>query len=138
MRLFNASCCCCVRSYSCAEPSSTAPLPQWTVRADCHFSIWGSDLSCATHRNSHSAPLCIVQLQKFSRVCNEVLRRIAAQQSDTESLKLSAALLEQNPECYTVWNYRRKSLQSTLQVCIYVCVRACVRVCVCLAPEAFA
>ena len=57
-----------------------------------------------------------MQLQKFSRVCNEVLRRVAAQQTDDESLKLSAALLEQNPECYTVWNYRRTALQDVLQV----------------------
>lgn len=58
-----------------------------------------------------------VQLDKFSRVCNEVLRRIAAQQEDEETLKLTAALLEQNPECYTVWNYRRRVLQAILQVC---------------------
>ena len=58
----------------------------------------------------------LLQLQKFSRVCNEVLQRVAAQQDDEESLKLSAALLEQNPECYTVWNYRRRAMQPVLQV----------------------
>lgn len=60
----------------------------------------------------HAAKL---RLDKFSRVCNEVLRRIAAQQEDEETLKLTAALLEQNPECYTVWNYRRRVLQAILQ-----------------------
>lgn len=31
-------------------------------------------------------------------------------------MKLAAKLLEQNPELYTVWNYRREALQDKLQV----------------------
>lgn len=31
-------------------------------------------------------------------------------------MTLAAKLLEQNPEVYTVWNYRREALQDTLQV----------------------
>ncbi|KAK9807311.1 hypothetical protein WJX73_000196 [Symbiochloris irregularis] len=56
-----------------------------------------------------------VRLQKLSRVCNEVLKRVAEDRVDEESLKLAAALLEQNPECYSVWNYRRRAFQAVLQ-----------------------
>jgi len=44
------------------------------------------------------------------------LLRRTAKQYDEESLKLVAKLLEQNPELYTVWNYRREALQDKLQV----------------------
>ena len=51
-----------------------------------------------------------MQLDKFARVCNEVLQRIERHQSDAATLALSAALLEQNPECYTIWTFRRTVL----------------------------
>jgi geranylgeranyl transferase type-2 subunit alpha len=45
-----------------------------------------------------------------------VLARRAARQHDAESLGLAAKLLEQNPEVYTVWNFRREALESILKV----------------------
>lgn len=62
---------------------------------------------------------CILlwQLALFSRLTYEVLARRAAKQYDAESMTLAAKLLEQNPEVYTVWNYRREALQDTLQAC---------------------
>ena len=51
-----------------------------------------------------------MQLDKFARVTNEVLQRIADGKRDAATLALSAALLEQNPECYTVWSFRREAL----------------------------
>ncbi|KAK9917835.1 hypothetical protein WJX75_008732 [Coccomyxa subellipsoidea] len=55
------------------------------------------------------------RLALFSRLSNEVLSRRAARRYDPESMTLSAKLLEQNPEVYTVWNYRREALKDTLQ-----------------------
>ncbi|CAL8463367.1 g2901 [Coccomyxa elongata] len=55
------------------------------------------------------------RLALFSRLCNEVLARRAARRYDPEPMILAAKLLEQNPEVYTVWNYRREALQDTLQ-----------------------
>ena len=57
-----------------------------------------------------------VQLALFSRLCIEVLARRAAQRYDEESLALASALLEQNPEVYTAWNFRREALQQALKV----------------------
>ena len=57
-----------------------------------------------------------VQLALLSRLCNEVLARRAAQRYDEESLALASALLEQNPEVYTAWNFRREALQQALKV----------------------
>ena len=51
-----------------------------------------------------------MQLDKFARVTNEVLQRIADGKHDAATMALSAALLEQNPECYTVWGHRREVL----------------------------
>ena len=80
----------------------------------------------------YSAPHCFVgegctylhslftwgmQLALFSRLCNEVLSRRALKRYDAESLALAAALLEQNPEVYTAWNFRREALQTALEVC---------------------
>ena len=57
-----------------------------------------------------------MQLALFSRLCNEVLERRAAKRYDAESMMLAAKLLEQNPEVYTVWNYRREGLAEILKV----------------------
>lgn len=67
-----------------------------------------------------------VQIALYSRLATEVLNRRATKQYDQESLKLAGKLLEQNPELYTIWNYRREALQSKLQVCqtSTVCVAA--------------
>ncbi|KAK9815813.1 hypothetical protein WJX72_010090 [[Myrmecia] bisecta] len=51
----------------------------------------------------------------YSQLTGEVLRRRLARQYDAESLHLAAKLLEQNPEVYTVWNYRREALTPVLQ-----------------------
>ncbi len=59
-----------------------------------------------------------MQIALFSRLTTEVLNRRAAKQYDEESLKLAGKLLEQNPEMYTVWNYRREALQGKLQASI--------------------
>ena len=60
--------------------------------------------------------LCVaLQLALFSRLCNEVLARRAAGRRDAESLTLAARLLEQNPEVYTAWNYRREALEATFK-----------------------
>ena len=75
-----------------------------------------------------------MQLALFSRLCNEVLSRRAAKRYDGESLALAAALLEQNPEVYTAWNFRREALQTALEVCSLLpscclvgCVKSCLR-----------
>lgn len=60
--------------------------------------------------------LFALQLALFSRLCNEVLARRTARRYDAESLTLAARLLEQNPEVYTVWNYRREALEATFKV----------------------
>ena len=57
-----------------------------------------------------------MQLALFSRLCNEVLERRAAKRYDAESMMLAAKLLEQNPEVYTVWNYRREGLAEIFKV----------------------
>ena len=43
-----------------------------------------------------------------------VMARRAARQYDEESLGLTGKLLENNPECYTAWNYRRELLGALL------------------------
>ncbi|KAK9839427.1 hypothetical protein WJX81_001433 [Elliptochloris bilobata] len=55
------------------------------------------------------------RLALFSRLCNEVLARRAAKRYDEKSLALAGALLEQNPEVYTAWNFRREALQLALK-----------------------
>ena len=50
-----------------------------------------------------------VQYRSLSAV---VMARRAAKQYDAESLALTSKLLEVNPECYTVWNYRRELLNN--------------------------
>ena len=64
---------------------------------------------------------CTVQLALFSRLCNEVLARRAAKRYEEESLALASALLEQNPEVYTAWNFRREALQQALEVELAFC-----------------
>ena len=66
--------------------------------------------------SSSDCHLPVTQLALFSRLCNEVLERRAAKKYDTESMMLAAKLLEQNPEVYTVWNYRREALGGVLKV----------------------
>ena len=61
-----------------------------------------------------------MQLALFSTLCNEVLRRRAAKMYNPESLALAATLLEQNPEMYTVWNYRREAIGRRLQVGLFL------------------
>ena len=63
-------------------------------------------------------PVLLAQLALFSRLCNVVLERRAAKRYDAESITLAAKLLEQNPEVYTVWNYRREALAGTFKVTI--------------------
>lgn len=65
-----------------------------------------------------------MQIALYSRLATEVLNRRAAKQYDQESLKLAGKLLEQNPELYSIWNYRREALQSKLQVCLKSAVYA--------------
>ena len=45
-----------------------------------------------------------------------MLRRIKRHQDDAATMALSAALLEQNPECYTVWTFRRRVLSEQMLV----------------------
>ena len=52
----------------------------------------------------HIVPL---QAALYGKLAAEVLGRHAAGRHDEQSLKLSARLLELNPEVYTVWNYRK-------------------------------
>ena len=66
-----------------------------------------------------------MQLEKFARVCNEVLQRIDRHQSDATTMALSAALLEQNPECYTVWTFRRRVLSDTRLVSFLLPLEIC-------------
>jgi geranylgeranyl transferase type-2 subunit alpha len=57
-----------------------------------------------------------IQVALYSKLTEEVLRRKRSKQYDAESLLLSAKLLEQNPEVYTIWNYRREALEEILDV----------------------
>ncbi len=68
------------------------------------------------HAGVQQRGVILLQIALFSRLTTEVLLRRTAKQYDEESLKLAAKLLEQNPELYTVWNYRREALQDKLQV----------------------
>lgn len=68
-----------------------------------------------TPEDPEKAKASYQRLALFSRLSNEVLARRAARRYDPESMILAAKLLEQNPEVYTVWNYRREALQDTLQ-----------------------
>ena len=62
----------------------------------------------------------LLQIALYSQLATEVLNRRAAKQYDEKSLMLAGKLLEQNPELYTIWNYRKEALQSKLQVCCHV------------------
>lgn len=78
-------------------------------------------ISCCTHTAHWHTGVqqrhdILLQIALFSRLTTEVLLRRRAKQYDEESLKLAAKLLEQNPELYTIWNYRREALQDKLQV----------------------
>lgn len=55
-----------------------------------------------------------LQAKLYSQLVQEVLSRKCKQLYDSDSLELSASLLELNPEVYTVWNYRREALGETL------------------------
>lgn len=57
-----------------------------------------------------------MQIALYSKLTTAVLTRRAAKQYDADTLTLASKLLEQNPELYTVWNYRREALQETLKV----------------------
>ncbi len=57
-----------------------------------------------------------VQVKLYSELSTEVLRRREAKQYDAQSLMLAGKLLEQNPELYTVWNFRREALATVLDV----------------------
>ena len=57
-----------------------------------------------------------LQIALYSKLTTAVLTRRAAKQYDEETLALAGKLLEQNPELYTVWNYRREALQDKLKV----------------------
>ena len=57
-----------------------------------------------------------LQIALYSKLTSLVLTRRAAGQYDEETLVLAGKLLEQNPELYTVWNYRREALQDKLKV----------------------
>ena len=55
-----------------------------------------------------------LQVVLYSRLTSTVLDRFKSGQYDKETMELAARLLEQNPEVYTVWNHRKKSLLATL------------------------
>ena len=48
--------------------------------------------------------------EQYKMLAKEVLRRRAARVYDEKSLALTNKFLEINPECYTVWNFRREML----------------------------
>uniref|UniRef100_A0A7S0QXR3 Geranylgeranyl transferase type-2 subunit alpha n=1 Tax=Pyramimonas obovata TaxID=1411642 RepID=A0A7S0QXR3_9CHLO len=50
------------------------------------------------------------KVEKYSLLSKVVFANHQAKKYDTESLALSAKLLELNPEVYTVWNFRRLAL----------------------------
>lgn len=58
----------------------------------------------------------VMQIALYSKLTTAVLTRRTAKQYDAETLALAGKLLEQNPELYTVWNYRREALLETLKV----------------------
>ena len=81
--------------------------------------IWlelGTQLVDPMVQLTESERSALSQLDKFAKVCNEVLRRIERHQDDAATMALSAALLEQNPECYTVWTFRRRVLSEQMLV----------------------
>jgi geranylgeranyl transferase type-2 subunit alpha len=51
--------------------------------------------------------------EQYKALAKEVLRRRAARIYDDKSFALTSKLLEVNPECYTVWNFRREMLNKT-------------------------
>ena len=57
-----------------------------------------------------------MQVKLYSELSTEVLQRRDAKQYDAQSLMLAGKLLEQNPELYTVWNFRREALETVLDV----------------------
>ena len=71
-----------------------------------------------------STETCIenVQMALYSKLTTAVLSKRAAQHYDKETLTLAGKLLEQNPELYTVWNYRREALHDQLKVGIPDCL----------------
>ena len=48
--------------------------------------------------------------QMYKALAGEVLRRRAEKLYDEKSFGLTSKFLEVNPECYTVWNFRREML----------------------------
>ena len=48
--------------------------------------------------------------EQYKMLAAEVLRRRAARIYDEKSLGMTSKFLEVNPECYTVWNFRREML----------------------------
>ena len=48
--------------------------------------------------------------EQYKMLAGEVLRRRAARIYDEKSLGMTNKFLEVNPECYTVWNFRREML----------------------------
>ncbi len=69
-------------------------------------------LSCPVHATQHTADTCTRQAALYAKLQAGVLTRRAAGAHDTESLDLTARLLELNPEVLTAWNFRRDILAS--------------------------
>ena len=51
--------------------------------------------------------------EQYKMLAAEVLRRRAGRIYDEKSLGMTNKFLEVNPECYTVWNFRREMLNKT-------------------------
>jgi geranylgeranyl transferase type-2 subunit alpha len=52
--------------------------------------------------------------EQYKALAKEVLRRRAERIYDDKSFALTSKMLEVNPECYTVWNFRREMLTRML------------------------
>ena len=67
-----------------------------------------------------------VQTQQFKQLTNAVMEGVEAGRSNPEFLALSAQLLQNNPDVYTVWNHRRRALQDVLKVnsCTYIAIES--------------
>ena len=53
--------------------------------------------------------------EQYKMLAAEVLRRRAEKIYDEKSLGMTNKFLEVNPECYTVWNFRREMLSGIFQ-----------------------
>jgi geranylgeranyl transferase type-2 subunit alpha len=53
--------------------------------------------------------------EQYKMLAAEVLRRRAEKIYDEKSLGMTNKFLEVNPECYTVWNFRREMLSRIFQ-----------------------